>query len=158
MPLRRSLTLWLGLPGPIFLLWSWVDSMHRLSAVQWRHTINSRELHAETRESLLHHSGKLTLLRFEPLADEPYTGKHSHVYWHRQDSPAGTWFPPLDYRTDLTAAVLQSRTLTLPHWLLILGYLALWSALLAYRHRRIRRPSTTFPSPAQPQTDLDLGT
>ena len=145
MPLHRSLTFWLGLPGLIFLSWAWVDSMHRLSAVQRRHTINSRELQAETRDSLLHHSGKLSLIRVKPLADEPYTNKHSRTYWRRQDSPAGTWFPPLDYRTDLTAAVLQSRTLTIPHWLIILAHLALWTALLAYRRRRMRRAMAAIP-------------
>jgi hypothetical protein len=138
MPFRRSPTLWLGLFGLIFLLWSWVDSMHRLSAVQWRHTISSSELHAETRESLLHHSGKLTLRRFEPVSDEPYTGKLSHAYRLRQHSPAEAWFPPLDHRTDLTAAVLRSHTLTLPHWLLVLAYTTLWIALLLWRRQRLK--------------------
>jgi hypothetical protein len=138
MPVRRSLTLWLGLWGWIFLFWAWADSMRRLSAVQWRHTISSRGLHAETRESLLHHSGKLTLLRFVPLSDEPYTGNYSRAYWLRQHSLAGTWFPPLDHRTDLTAAVLQSRTLAIPHWLLILAYTASWTALILWRRHRLK--------------------
>ena len=138
MPFRRSLTLCLGLFGLIFLPWSWVDSTNNLT------TFGLPRLETNHLGGALH------------ISIHPNERVHPFLNWTEfAPSPSK---PPYRLASPHIATRANDISVGLPHWLLILLYLILWSIALALRHRRIQRSLTKHlsSSPAQPQTVLNL--
>lgn len=129
MPLRRSLTLWLGLLGLLLILGNWVDSTRNSSGFAIR------------RLSGVHEDGLLSLTyRYGP-GDYYITGMKRDAF-----PPGGDprWFAP--YRWEYATG--HFIHLDLPHWLFVLAYCLVWSALLIWSRRRSKRLLTTLVGPA----------
>jgi hypothetical protein len=157
--LRRPFAFWLPTFGLLFLLWAWVDSCRY-------HTFFSQgevSTHGGYRDITVHHSyGALTVFYQRVSGTTLTTFPSGHVFTRtRLDhfariAPA----PSFKSKTEESTYYQDDRphqrldiNLLLPHWLLILLYLALWSLAFYCRHRRTKRSLTKHPSPAQPQTD-----
>jgi hypothetical protein len=152
-PFYRSLLFYLGLPGLIFLLWAWADSMRYDSSVQARVQIDTPGNMILLRQHLRNCDSWIWIEWLEP-ADPDHTAITRKGKWFVRETRPGTrWFHPISQLTSSVSDQLTRRYLFIPHWLLILAYLALWSIALYWRHRRLKRASTLH-SPAQPQTDL----
>ena len=160
MPFRpfRSLAFWLGLPGLLFLLWAWADSMSHRSGLHVDKVLPGPRFvivnfigyeaagfgvqwgDAPEPQGLGSRLGGTTLTR------TPITG------------PAESFFPPAGYTrlpahgSGSTSVVpVEWRFLFVPFWQLVALYLAVWWGLLAWR-RRVRRAaeqkSSTLPGAA----------
>jgi hypothetical protein len=152
-PWHRSPVLWFGLPGLIFLIAAWVDSM------SW----NSRlELSvADRRLSCWNHGSRIGVGFYQNrnlLLGS--SGKTWDLQPSRDPTKDRSWFPLASYMSNDGWSYYRSHAVAVPHWFVILVYLGLWQLPWLFRYHRRRQigRSLTSTSPAQPQTDLDLGT
>jgi hypothetical protein len=155
-PWHKSLLFRLGLPALLFLLWAWADSnSHGTTFLRvWGAPGLVRIQVIDHSRGALRLADQRIEIHRAVLSSRSEFGRTSLARRARE------WFPaplikiarqaPSDIPGHLREPNTQSL-LILPHWLLILLYLALWSLALSWRHRRIKRSSTFLP-PAQPQT------
>lgn len=151
--ISRSPLVWLGLFGAVFIVWSWVDSMHRMAG--FGRLVEIREAHPpkdpnppwKTRYMIFHgHSGgylrATTLIRSSASALRIDVIKHE--LWSSNFVPPGaTWFPmPRIEREDPwpfpSGASYVGTTFRLPHWILLILYLMIWGGAIAWKCRRMR--------------------
>ncbi|WP_264488963.1 hypothetical protein [Luteolibacter arcticus] len=132
--LSRSRAFWLGVPGLVFFLWAWVDSMkvETVALIEWRSS--------SMPDAVIHEAGCLKYCRL--------------VYYGR------IWWPQgLSVRRDksmLTNAsllpqpgwqeaqwsgdvIITTPGWRLPHWLLVLAYGGLWTTLILWQWTLFRR-------------------
>lgn len=154
-PWHKSLTFRLGLVPLLFLLWAWADSMHHESGLQREMRMKGGVIDAEPNHSIYHHDSRISLFLAEPVSPRDYTVTLGPIESSRRPLRGREWFPTPIRRSETVQDTVIFHERSIPHWLLILVYLILWSIAFAWRHLRIQRFST---SPAQPQSNLDLGT
>lgn len=155
-PLHRSLIFWLGLPGLLFLLWAWVDSAFHVTV--WSRGL---EVHGPTwirigpeGDSIRHACGRVEVhFHSEEMASPDHSV--SVVYLKPDFSRRGVGGRSLYWRPELETEVVAMRsgfrmlhrTVTIPHWVIIAGYLAGWYGLLMWRRRAKRRTMQSLPQP-----------
>lgn len=148
--ITRSPLIWLGLFGAVFIVWSWVDSMHQMSEIG--RLVIITEVHpsgpwgeAAYTESYGQSGGCLRAsmvirnsadLRIEALHHK--IGKTSYV------APDARWFPMPSVKRDepwsfASGLSYTGTTFLLPHWILLVAYLTIWTAAIAWRRSRMRR-------------------
>jgi hypothetical protein len=142
-PWHKSPLFYLGLAPLLFLLWAWWDSCSRASGFNhWRqgHT-NGLGLTVVSVDS------KLTMrcTRTDGVKLVPF-GVHGDFLREEVffEEPSDIFPPAKASHMDQSEPGNFEHHIyhvTLPHWLLILTYLALWSLLLFWRSRRIKRLS-----------------
>ena len=161
-PFYRSLLFYLGLPGLLFLLWAWVDSnFHRTAHTS---SVVASSTTAFRSSTIMNHRGAIRIehrvirgggfsstLSRSHFDRVPFQQHHAWFPWPQRRQSKGL----LDHTPGVITAGITITEFTIPHWLLILPYLLLWSLAFYCRHRRIQRHLTKHPSlpPAQPQTD-----
>jgi hypothetical protein len=135
--LFRSRAFWFGVPGLLFLLWGWVDSVKMKSSC-WggRHW----SVHLAQYENYL----QLQLSRASATVGSKKWG------WGTERTPrvtANSW-PRWKYRPHwIHSSDPDSTTdvLLLPHWFVVLLYLLPWSTVVAWRWWRRRRMTAAQP-------------
>jgi hypothetical protein len=163
-PWHKSLLFHLGLPAFLFLLWAWADSNFRgttfLKISGTPHLVHIQVIdHSRGALRLAYQRLELLHAIFTARSDFGRTAVSKE---------AREWFPApaiqisrqtTSETADYQREIKTESLLILPHWLLVLLYLTLWSLAFLYRHRRLKRFLTRSHSPpAQPLSDLDLGT
>ncbi|MCW1887872.1 hypothetical protein OKA04_24250 [Luteolibacter flavescens] len=127
-PLYRWKSFWLGVLVTGFLAWLGWRSMHydegffvRVPGIAWEAG---------------HGPALPGLVRMEI---EPYsTGSSTFIAYSEGQDPAYHWFPPA-FETHTYPPSPHSRFFRFAYWFLILLFLVPWSALLAWRWRRMRK-------------------
>ncbi|WP_367872842.1 hypothetical protein [Luteolibacter sp. Populi] len=154
LALHRSLLFWFGLFGAMFLLWSWVDSMHAMAGAS-RH-VDIREVHPPPHPSppwepgvgeFYGHTGGRIQLAFvvrDQSGNLKVESRKITMGRHRFVPPDSRWFPlPGVFKDEPwpfpSGASYTFTIISIPHWLVLLLYLAAWSAVLTWRSRRMRR-------------------
>lgn len=135
MTWHRSPVFWFGLPGLIFLIVAWFDSM-------------------------LHVSSLDVALRSPPL-DISNFNSSINAGWHNAGStawklqldprlarPGTKWFPLPAYYVSDTIGMSPRHRLQLPHWFLIMNYVALWQLPWLFRYHRRKRIERSLTAPA----------
>ena len=151
--IRRSPLVWLGLLGFLFILWSWVDSMHRMGGIVRRAEI--WETHPPTiprsgwvgnyRSFYGHSAGYLRIHMVIPSSSALRIDAKKYEIWDSNHvSPDARWFPTPKIRRDEpwsfpSGASYTGMTFMLPHWIVCALYLTIWLGALAWRIRRVRR-------------------
>ena len=151
-PWHKSLLFHLALPGLLFLLWAWHDSMSQESGIEIRrHTVSPIRA-SISRDSLRHRNSAVEIIVNHPSHGDRARTQLDLIVLPRSPASGRTWWPAAEYaREQEFDSPAFSRSAIIPHWLLVLAYLLLWSLAFLYRHRRLKRTSTLH-SPAQPQT------
>lgn len=154
-PWYRSILFRLGLPGLLLLIWAWADSNHYASLLR------RAGLASET--GLFHWGGGMAISRvsqlskndavgfsvgtrmFEPM-EYPMFSRSAVPPWSFSrkallalpDRYPGPGLRPGFWRSPSPSGA-TSWTVLLPHWLLILCYLATWMGGMAlWQHRKVR--------------------
>lgn len=153
-PWHKSPLFYLGLFGLAFIVWAWIDSCYH-----WTHlyTGSGKPGTAGYHHTYANHkASRVTIVH----THYPYTAPHpSEIGIQASRLPetdSNWWFPLPDYEYQKEGLIgdeptgeepqpgehyLEFLTVHLPHWLIVLAYLALWSLLLFWRSRRIKRLS-----------------
>jgi hypothetical protein len=129
--LHRSRAFWFGVPGLLFLLWAWVDSV-KMKSSWWsgRHW----SAHLAQYENYL----QLQLSRTRTSVSS------KKWVWGAERTPratANSW-PRCKYRprwTHIDDPDSATDVLLLPHWFVVLLYLLPWSGVVAWRWWQRRR-------------------
>lgn len=146
-PVYRSRLFWLGLPGLVFLLWTWWDSGQHFSGV-------TRQRPSETLEINVA-AGRLCMVSYRDLdegAGHPpapvqynvdrrvITASHEAGARPRQfDTPRAIERLTGSAEDDPFGVSYETRGIEVACWLLVLVYLFLWStALLTWQRRKSR--------------------
>ncbi len=135
----RSLSLWLGLFGLVFLLWAWADSFERTSGIHFQR--GRPYISAANDNSTLRLSWGVNIPRNHAgITREISTDPERPLLWARPRLENFSFGP-----TNITS-------LRIPHWLLLCLYLPAWVILLAWRLRKRaaakeHAPGETPPSP-----------
>jgi hypothetical protein len=125
MPLRRSLTFWLGLLGLVSIGIAWVDSTRYRTSFAFHRALG---LHGHSSLDIGYSRGssyrrtdyfeRNVILRKDQL-------RFARLHWWRT---GGGYL-----------------SITIPHWIILLAYAEVWIVLLVWRRRRIRHAMTTIP-------------
>ncbi|MCW1916997.1 hypothetical protein OJ996_25635 [Luteolibacter sp. GHJ8] len=125
--LRSPFAFWLPAFVLLFLCWAWVDSTSHVSGV---------DLSFDTRSSLIlvsvNHGNSVLHLKLDHTAGGGAPGDSYAANPWRVPMPAGyryRWFPPPRFSA-------RPGFLDVPHWLVILVYLMVWSFAITRRNRR----------------------
>jgi hypothetical protein len=124
--LFRSRSFWLGLPGLIFLLWAWGDSLSSLSSLS-RNTSPGGGIAQQEGSIVLHYWNRFPFdpggfqLKREALKREPF------------ELPGFMWDRTEGWESD---EGWGWRILAIPHWFVIAIYFLIWAALIQLRRRR----------------------
>ncbi|MCW1917005.1 hypothetical protein OJ996_25675 [Luteolibacter sp. GHJ8] len=145
-PWHRSPLFYLGLFPLLFLLWAWWDSNHHSTTfmkVRGSTSLVHLQVITHSRGALRITDQKVEVIHASISTGTDF-GRSSVASEERLWCPA----PHLEIARQTTSEtadyqpeIITESHLTLPHWLLILAYLALWSLLLFWRSRRIKRLS-----------------
>jgi hypothetical protein len=137
---KRPFAFWLPAFGLLFLLWAWANSMHHGSAIEREMLMTSRSglYSAEPRESASNFEGAIIFTTLEVISPENYTITRGPIELQRTPHPGREWFPTTLRRSIPAQDTVIFHELILPHWLLILAYLALWSIASAWRRHRLK--------------------
>jgi hypothetical protein len=134
--LSRSRAFWFGLPGSVFLLWAWADSMTTAThaAIMWKKSSIS--------DSVTHHGGSLDIAHWAGSFGVSLWPKEFRV----QRQPRGDakdWFPVPGIREHgiLSGSLHLTSRVVIPHWCLVSLYLISWSGLMGWRWWTYRRAS-----------------
>ncbi|QJE94304.1 hypothetical protein [Luteolibacter luteus] len=145
--LHRSLLFWLGLPGFLFILWSWKDSItHRSGLIRTCFmTKNGGTIGISETLGPAHCSFRIQKLTFNPK-DFDAVVNHKLRLERVPHSITGApirIFPPFK---DITPPLypgdfdkVRLRQITIPHWAILLSYGLGWSGLIAWRRHRVNR-------------------
>lgn len=149
--LSRSLLFWFGLFGLIFIVWSWVNSMHRTAGLgRW---VKILEVHppktphppweAGFKEVYGHSGGYLMAVLPIPSREVPLRIEvQSHdIYESPYGPPDARWFPmPMILKKEPwpfpSGASYTHTDFLVPHWILLATYLPIWTGAVAWRRRR----------------------
>lgn len=131
MTWHRSPVLWFALPGLVFLIFGWVDSMSYHSTVQGR--VSGRPVNINNVNAAFGISWNLnrTSSKVLELSSKRYASR-----------PGASWFPLPSYNATTYVGTNTWHSLNVSYWFAILAYLGLWQLpwLWRYHHRkRIRR-------------------
>ncbi len=137
----RSPVLWFGLPGLIFLLFTWVDSMSHVSTLDltaFGRSVRFRNFNSEFSASWYSErrvSG---------------SGKNWDIEIHpREAVPGKSWLPLPSYVTSDLSGRRPWHCLDFSYWFLILVYLGLWQLPWLWRYHRRERIRSRLTEPAQ---------
>ena len=138
-PWHRSLLLYLGLPGLLFLASAWVDSMSHESGIEIRkHTVSSTAT-SLNRDSLRNRNSAVEVTLNHFPHDHSARTERLFIVLPRDPASGGSWWPAPEYgREQEFDSPASSVWILIPHWLLVFLYLGLWSIAFAWRHRRLR--------------------
>lgn len=160
-PFYCSRLFWLGLPGLLFLFWAWDKSIstqaitHLGPSCGWAGSGHGRFLwfrvrtHGDSLLGLDLRSGKASE---EPDGSVYYSSSAKYAVPLFQTTvtspivPAPPWFPAPHWRAERFAAG-TSLFASLPYWLLIAGYAAVWLSGIGYWQRRKTRLLKLHASP-----------
>jgi len=124
VPLYRSILLWLGLLGLLFLLWSWNRSLNHLSLAEG--TIAGRSAAIGVA------NGSLVIIRTAPTSGP----RVYELYFDDQPLDPST---RAAVPTPAAMAVFPgSEGVMIAMWIPVAIYLTAWSGLFYWRHRRMR--------------------
>lgn len=145
-PIFRSMSFWLGIPGLLFLLWTWHDSLTHDAGLIRRVWISQPDRprwmdemigYGPTGFRVIHHT-------VEP-------GPHASVLRQKikltrreitpgtlaeDSSPRLAWKAP---QPGLEHARVYLTVMTIPHWLVLILYGAAWGGTMGWRQLRIHR-------------------
>ena len=148
MPYRlsRSLLLWLGLPGFLFILWAWHDSLTYETGIARSYsqssgtgvTITSSDFIGQTQAAviiqwhllspsergMLVTSGPTSVRNFRP--PPPESGWKT-IFPGRRDGMSDRRFPHL---------TTKLKRILIPHWQILFWYTAAWVGGIAWRRHR----------------------
>lgn len=137
---RRSPLLWIGLFGLMFLLWAWCLSTRAPTEAEYspggRHLWNishRSSLIAITRRTFALGTPAAFGRQFSCIPSFPRPFSSSAPLF-----PAPYYSATGDDRNAKSGEIIF-RELVVPHWLLVLVYLAAWSGLIAWRWRSATR-------------------
>ncbi|QJE99140.1 hypothetical protein [Luteolibacter luteus] len=142
-PLYRSLTCWSGMLAMGFVCWAWWDSMTRESFLR---TPNYQFTHFAGLAAVEYESSSWRSVPFE--VDRSITildagiapfGSAAFERGGDRNSSANPIEPLMGFKSP------EDWILLLPHWLILLAVALLWSTLLVWRARRIRRVGSIDP-------------
>jgi hypothetical protein len=145
-PLYRSLTFLLGLPGLLFILWTWHDSLTHQAGIFRPVWLESPDKVTGVDDTISYRSAGFwaTLHVFEPGPHD--TVRHSPATMSREELfpelRAQRASPRLDWKTPDTIfnhPGIYVRQIVIPHWLALILYGAAWGAVICWRQLRIRR-------------------
>lgn len=125
----RSPVFWFALPGFVFLVWAWIDSMQRTTVVQG--SIAGVPVQLDNRSGAMGADW-----------DKPYLGKSAK--WALEVRPAslrleGRWFPLPSHISPHNMVNAVGHSVDIPHWLLLLAYTGLWQLPWLGRYYRRKR-------------------
>jgi hypothetical protein len=148
-PFYRSRLFWLGLPGLVFLLWTWWDSGQHFSGVTWQRPSETIEINVA--------AGRLCMVSYrdpdEGAGQLPAPVQYSvdrrvmitaslpeaGVRPRQFDTPRAIERLTGSAEDDPFGASYETRGIEVACWLLLLVYLFLWStALLTWQRRKSR--------------------
>ena len=123
--LFRSRAFWLGVPGLVFLLWAWGDSLRTV-----------REAYFYRQGLLLWHGDSRLIIHI--LSGHSWVpGGESGIGFDRH--PAGSFNWPCLPVPMVDKGGWCDASVQMPHWLMALIYGAVWTALLVWRAGRFRQ-------------------
>ena len=125
LALHRSVTFWSGLLVMAFIGWAWLDSLHRLCLIE-----NGSWKIQNARAGIA--ASVIVGRKPDPI--------QVHVRKLEPPSPLGT-FSPLDYGEQHLRGI-TTKSVSAPHWLILLAVAPVWLALLFWRARRRKRTAT----------------
>ena len=153
--LRRSYTFWFGLFGLLFLLFASFESTRNGiliaissgSSTQWE-VRNAELVLSIERVRLVSPTGMVV---YAPTTLATLAGRRRLPSGLHPPIPrALSWRSGVRHKNVTLGFTTYHRRLDLPHWLIILAYLLLWSALLAWRWRRFAKAATALEEPPGP--------
>jgi hypothetical protein len=179
VPFYRSILFWSGLFILAFLLWAWLESHRSASSYTRYDPVRDRtislSLHSSALGAMIHTNYpvpghpdavvvRISALGYRRILTHPdnRTPLLPAPFWENRYHDPQRPDPRLKYHqpepgTKVTMILFcptRTTTLRIPFWLILAAYLPLWTGLLYYRHRRIKKRRQQFlPPPAQPQTD-----
>lgn len=135
----RSLSFWFGIPGLIFLLWAWVDSMHYNSEVSYKAECRLSDGTLTNRHTSASNSGgDVTISGGRP--DVSYKLLAHHFDSKSRDAREQTsWLPLPSYLVNRNYPGTIYYSLSTPHWFLILCYAFLWTVLILLQWLAVKR-------------------
>lgn len=144
LPIHRTLSFYLSLFPIVLLLWAWTDSRSHWTLWQLRRGVD-HAVWIELEESALHLGETLTQTPGESYLGGSYSNLPANALtgWTREplQRSVESWFPePRVVRRSEGGHLFPAINLThyvLPLWVILLGYLPLWLALVAWRAWRI---------------------
>lgn len=155
-PLHRSLSFWLGLPGLLFLLWSWHDSMTHDAGIfrSIRARYSGSRAYTVVSDDRIGHSRAglvITLFEVEPGPDrtikvEPPVLDRRAVLPEVMPSSPFPAFQAMNLRNySREMPGNHVRNLFIPHWMILIAYGIAWGAAIFWRQARIRRAGQANP-------------
>jgi len=127
----RSLVFWFGLPVIVFLVWAWIDSMHRTTTFDM--SIAGKPVQAS------HWGGHVSV-----SWDNPYyrsSGPWELAMKILPPRPTAQWFPLPSHISPHNLTNAYGHDVAIPHWLILLAYIGLWQ--LPWLVRYFRRKAIT---------------
>lgn len=122
-PLFRSRAFWFGVPTLLFLLWAWVDSTRSITEIGRQSPWGSFAFD--------HRNSAIEISR-APVGS-PFN--FSNTLWRgayaTKDPAPAVWWPAVKAERDSVGR----HFVRIPHWLLVLAYLAAWSLIITFRRR-----------------------
>ena len=149
----RSPMVWLGLFGLAFILWSWGHSMYRMAGMGRQ--VEIWETHptkgpsppwiSNYMEFYGHSAGCLEVnIPIRSSTTDLRIKATKHKPWNTSYVPPDArWFPMPEIEREEpwpfpSGPSYVGTTFHLPHWILLLLYLSIWAAVMAWRGRRMR--------------------
>lgn len=126
-PLIRSRAFWLGVPGLLFLLWSWADSTRNFTQIEKKNPAGSF--------SFVHWDSAIKVCRAPVGSPFAFSNRVWRGPYPTKEPVPTIWWPAVKAERDYVGRPF----IRIPHWLLLLAYLALWSAGIAWRRRCWRK-------------------
>jgi len=129
--LHRSRVFWFGLPGLLFILWAWADSMRYHSSVVLHRGMNGGT------DTIRQFLGTIDFRWWLRTPEPSLALKHwrypflREPHEHRKVLPQPITFKQQDFSY---GKVVKTRAIIIiPHWLILLTYLLVWGGLLLWR-------------------------
>ncbi|QJE94307.1 hypothetical protein [Luteolibacter luteus] len=136
----RSLTFWLGVPGLLFLLWAWADSMRYLSAASYDAEFRLADGDTSIRNrSISNQGGDVSLTWSWPdssgykLLSRKFHSKQRKIYETKD------WLPLPAYLVIRNYPGTIYYNLSIPHWFLLLCYGFAWTVLMLFQWLIVKR-------------------
>lgn len=135
----RSLTFWLGIPGLVFLLWAWVDSMTHLSQVSYKAEFRLGDGSLAKRNVAASNSGGDVSLTWSRPDGDYKLLSHKFDSKKRDLREQREWLPLPSYLANRNYPGTIFYSLSIPHWLLLLSYAFLWIVLILFQWLIVKR-------------------
>jgi hypothetical protein len=137
---HRSPVLWFGLPGLIFLVLAWIDSMSNISTLDA--TVFGRSVRFRNSDSVISASWY-----------SERRSSSSGMAWDLQALPreperGESWFPLPSYIALNHVGTSSWHDLNFSYWFLIMIYLGLWQLPWLFRYHRRRRMERALTVPS----------